>query len=85
MDFIKQILDGLAAQQQPSQIAFVNGMPIVNPQYKGPTVQKPQMVLPEPLQQKLDDIFAGLDYQDQWMQRMRLPLLNYAERRRNQP
>lgn len=85
MDFISQLLDGMVSQQAPSQIAFINGQPIINPKYNGPLVQKPQYTPPPALQSKIDDILGMFQYQDQWMGRMRLPLQSAAERRRSSP
>lgn len=85
-DFITQLIADLTANQVPSQLAFANGVPVVNPKYNGPAIQKGQNLLIQSpsVQNKIDDIFDMLGYQDQWMQRMVLPLSHYADKRRNQ-
>lgn len=75
-DFISQVLAGLASKQQPDQLAFVNGMPIINPAYNGPAVQRARIMQQPALQARIDDMLGSLQYQDQWMQRMKLPLEN---------
>lgn len=73
-DFISQVLAGLNSKQQPDQLAFVNGMPIINPAYNGPAVQRAQRTQPPALQARIDEMLGALQYQDQWTQHMRLPL-----------
>lgn len=82
VDFITQLLEDLAANQQPSQVTFVNGAPVINPTYKGPAVQKAQFVPIPALQERINNIIDTLAWQDQWMGRMRLPLQKAATRRR---
>lgn len=48
------------------------------------TAQRPQMVQPQSITDKINEIMNGLDWQGQWMDRMRLPLDNYANKLRSQ-
>jgi hypothetical protein len=73
-DFISQVLAGLGSKKQPDQLAFVNGMPVINPAYNGPAVQRAQFLQPPALQARINEMLGSLQYQDQWMQHMRLPL-----------
>lgn len=61
---------GLAALGSPSEA-------------QAATPQRPQMVQPQSVTDKINEIMDGLDWQGQWMDRMRLPLENYAAKRRN--
>jgi len=46
--------------------------------------QKAQIVPPQPLSARINEIIDSLDWQDQWMGRMKLPLQRAAERRRKE-